>query len=446
MERENFGSRLGVLLAMAGSAVGLGNLWRFPYMVGVNGGGAFILVYTLFIVVLCLPIFIAEFIVGRRSQSNALGAFRKLAPGSKWSLVGIITVLTPMIILSYYSVVGGWSLKFFASACSFEFTKEGADLSGMFGKLSTSVWAPIFFHTCFLGLTAAIILAGVKKGIERFSKFMMPLLFLLIVFMAIRTITLPGAKEGLVWLFRPDFSKVNVSMCAAALGQAFFTLSIGFGIVLTYASYVNKDADLASSAVRTTGMDLLFSLIASCAIMPAIFIFGVSPSAGPGLVFQTLPFIFSKMPLGNIAAIIFFATLLVAALTSSVSIFEVGVAYLVEEKSISRRWATLWVFLFAWVIGIICSLSFGPLNGLKLFGMEIFSLLDYISSNILMILGGFLTVIFVGWKLKKEDVRDEFTSGNTIRKNERLFPVVYFIIKWIAPIAIIFIFISNFLN
>lgn len=446
MERENFGSRIGVLLAMAGSAVGLGNLWRFPYMVGVNGGGAFILIYTIFVAVLCLPIFIAEFIVGRRSQANALGAFRKLAPGSRWALTGIITVLTPMIILSYYSVVGGWSLKFFCSACTMDLTREGTDLSGMFGLFSSSVWPPIVFHTIFLGLTALIILAGVKKGIERFSKFMMPLLFLLIIFMAIRTLTLPGAGEGLAWLFKPDFSKVDLSMCGAALGQAFFTLSIGFGIVLTYASYVGKDADIVSSATRTTGMDLIFSLIASCAIMPAVFIFGVNPTAGPGLVFQTLPFIFSKMPLGNLVAIIFFSTLLVAALTSSISIFEVGVAYLVEEKNLSRKWATLWVFLFAWVLGIICSLSFGPLNGLKLFGMEIFSLLDYLSSNILMIAGGFLIVIFVGWKMRKEDVRDEFTSGGTIKKNGALFPAVYFIIRWLAPIAVIFIFISNFLN
>ncbi len=446
MERENFGSKLGVLLAMAGSAVGLGNLWRFPYMVGVNGGAAFILVYIVFTVILCLPIFISEFVIGRRSQSNALGSFRKLAPGSKWSLVGILAVLTPMIILSYYSVVGGWSLRFFCSACTMDFTKDGTDLAGMFGLFASSVWGPIIFHTIFLGITAAIILAGVQKGIERFSKVMMPLLFILIILMAARTLTLPGAKEGLQWILKPNFSKVSLSMCAAALGQAFFSLSIGYGIILTYGSYVGKDVNIVSSAAKTTGMDMLFSLIACCAIMPAVFIFNVSPNAGPGLVFQTLPFIFSKMPLGNFVAVIFFATLVVAALTSAISLFEVGVAWLVEERKLSRKWATLWVFFFTWVVGIICSLSFGPLNGIKLFKMEIFSLLDYLSSNILMILGGLFFVVFVGWKMKKADVREEFTNSGALKGNNWLFAPVYFIIKWVAPIAVILIFISNFIK
>lgn len=435
MKREKFSSRLGILLAMAGSAVGLGNMWRFPYMVGVNGGGAFILLYIIFVIVLCLPIFFSEFILGKRSQANAFGAFRKLAPGTAWPLVGILAIATPMIILSYYSVVGGWSLKFLANALSFSFTKEGADLGSMFGNFAGSTWGPCIAHTLFLATTAGIVLGGVQKGIERFSKVMMPLLFLLVIAMGIRTLTLPKAGEGLVWLFKPDFSKVGISVCAAALGQAFYSLSLGYGIMLTYSSYVDKKENIATSAVKITGMDLLFSLLASCAIMPAVFVFGLEPNAGAGLVFNTLPHIFATMPLGGLVAIIFFLALLVAALTSSVSLCEVGVAFLVEEKHLKRSTATIIVFAFCWIVGIFCAL-----NG------KVFDIFDYVSSNILMILGSLFMVIFVGWRMKRTDVFDEFTNGGTLAANKRIFGFVWFVIKWLAPIAVLFIFISNFIG
>lgn len=433
-------------MAMAGSAVGLGNMWRFPYMVGVNGGGAFILVYIVFVALLCLPIFFSEFIIGRRSQSNAIGAYRKLAPGTRWGLAGVMAVVTPIIILSYYIVVGGWSVEYLFKSLTFSFTREGAELSGLFGTFSSSTWGPILAYTLFLLATALIILGGVQKGIERFSKVMMPALFVMVVLMAVRTITLPGAGEGLKYLLKPDFSKIDFSVCAAALGQAFFSLSLGYGIMLTYASYVSKEDNILVAASQTTGMDLLFSLIASCAIMPAVFAFGVDPQAGPGLVFETLPYIFSQMPLGGIFAIIFFFSLLVAALTSSVSLYEVAVAYLVEEKHCSRALAALLVFAFAWVAGLFCSLSFGVLSGATLFGMNIFGLFDFVSSNILMMIGGFCLVIFVGWQMKKEDVWDEFTNGGKLAVNKRIFKYFYFIVKWVAPIAVLIIFVSNFLK
>ncbi|MGN1210692.1 MAG: sodium-dependent transporter, partial [Candidatus Cryptobacteroides sp.] len=412
MERENFGSRFGVLMAMAGSAVGLGNLWRFPYMVSENGGGAFIFIYVLFVFFLSLPIFFAEFIVGRRSQKNAFGAFSALAPGSRWKWVGLLAVVAPITILSYYSVIGGWSLEYLFKACTFGFT-EGVteeELGGFFGSFISSVWAPLLGHTLFLLITALVLLGGVKSGIEKFGKVMMPLLFVIVLAIALWTATLPGASNGFAYLFKPDFSKIDGSVCMAALGQSFFSLSLGYGTMLTYASYVSKKENIAASATSTALADLIFSLIASCAIMPAVFSFGVNTEGGPGLVFQTLPFIFSQMPLGAWIAILFFIALLVAALTSSISLFEVGVAYLVEEKHYSRKKAVAIVFSVAWPIGIICSLSFGPLSDFTIFGDIFFNFLDKLSANILMTLGSLLVVLFVGWKLKRSDVYDEFTN------------------------------------
>ncbi|MGN0189390.1 MAG: sodium-dependent transporter [Candidatus Cryptobacteroides sp.] len=445
MQRENFSSRFGVLMAMAGSAIGLGNLWRFPYMAGQYGGGAFIFVYIIFVFLLSLPILLCEFLVGRRSQTNALGAFKKLAPGTPWKLVGVLCVLSPLIIVSYYSVIGGWSIEYFFKACTFGFTQgvNNAELESMFGSFISSVWPPLLGHTVFLLVTALVVMGGVKKGIEKFGKVMMPMLFVVMILIAVRAMTLPGAAEGIAYLFVPDFSKIDAKVCAAALGQSFFSLSLGCGTMLTYASYVSKKDNIASSSVSIAISDLVFALIAGCAIMPAVFAFDLSPKAGAGLVFETLPFIFSQMPLGGFVAILFFFALLIAAMTSSISLFEVGVAYLVEEKKISRKAACAIIFGVTWVVGILCSLSFGPLSGVKLFNNSIFDFFDKLAANFLMTIGGLLVVLFVGWKMKKDDVRDEFTNGGTI--NGKFFNPIYFLIKYIAPIAVIIVFISNLL-
>lgn len=447
MEREHFGNRFGVLVAMAGSAIGLGNLWRFPYMVGEYGGAAFISVYIVFVFVLCLPIMFAEFIVGRRSHTNAFGAFRKLAPGTAWKWTGALMVITPVLVLSYYSVIGGWSLEYLFKSCTFGFTQgvTEEELGGMFGSFISSVWAPLFGHTVFMLFTALVVIAGVRKGIEKFGKVMMPLLFVIVLAIAVRSVTLPGAGEGLAYLFRPDFSKVDASVCAAALGQAFFSLSIGFGAVLTYASYVRKSENIAISSAYTATSDLVFAIIASCAIMPAVFAFGIDAGEGPGLVFETLPFIFSKMPLGGLVAILFFLALLVAALTSAISLFEVGVAYFTEERHLSRRSATVTVFLISWSVGILCSLSFGPLSDIRIMGETIFNFIDMMSANYLMPFGGLLVVLFVGWKMDREDVFDEFTNGGTLKTNVRIFNVVRFMIRFIAPLAILTVFVTNLL-
>ena len=434
-------------MAMAGSAIGLGNLWRFPYLVGSYGGAAFIFVYIFCVFLLCLPIFMSEVIVGRRSRSNAYGAFKKLAPGTRWKWLGAVSVVTPIIVVSYYSVVGGWSVEYFFKSVTLDFTTgvTQSEMGTIFGSFISSVWAPIIGHTIFLLLTAFIIVAGVKSGIEKFGKIMMPMLFVLIIFIAIRAATLPGAGEGLKYLFKPDFSKIDATVCAAALGQAFFTLSLGVGTILTYGSYVSKKESIIASSTYTAVSDFLFAILASCAIMPAVFAFGLNPQEGPGLVFETLPFIFANMPLGWLVAILFFLALIVAALTSSISLYEVGVAYLVEERKYSRRGASVLVFLVAWILGILCSLSFGPLSDIRIFGQTIFNFFDKLSANVLMPVGGLLIVIFVGWVMKRGDVLDELTNGGTL-KNRGVSSFVWFLIRYVCPLAVIAVFLTAIIS
>ena len=439
--RDSFGSRFGAIVAMAGSAVGLGNLWRFPYLVGENGGAAFIIVYILLSFLICLPIFVSEFVIGRRSQKNAYAAFRDLSGGSEWRWVGLFTVIVPLVVLSYYSVIGGWSVEYLLKSLTFSFSDASRiTMNTMFTDFVSSTWAPLATHTVFLLFTTLIVIVGIKDGIEKFSKVMMPLLFIIVVAIAIYSLTLPGASAGVDYLFRPDFSKIDAKACASALGQAFFSLSLGFGTIMTYASYVSKGDNIMTQSAATAISDLMFALIAGVAIMPAVFAFGIDPQAGPGLVFETLPYIFGQMPAGGLIAILFFAALLVAALTSSISMLEVAVAYLVEEKKFSRVWACITLFVICWVVGALCSLSFGPLSDIRINGDNLFDFLDSLSSNVLMTLGSLFTVLFVGWRLKRTDIYDEFTNGGTLSTNVRIFGVLWFLIRYICPLAIISIF------
>lgn len=396
---------------------------------------------------ICLPIFICEFVVGRRSQENAYSSFRDLSGGSWWKYVGMMTVIVPLIVTSYYSVVGGWSIEYLFKSLAFSFTlgESQAAISTMFGDFVSSPWLPLATHTLFLLITAVIVAAGIKGGIEKFSKIMMPMLFVIVLGIAIYSMMLPGAKAGLDYLFNPDFSKIDAKACAAALGQAFFSLSIGFGTIMTYASYVSKKENVMFQSMATAASDLAFALIAGMAIMPAVFAFGLNPQSGPGLVFETLPYVFSQMPAGGVVAILFFLALLVAAVTSSISMFEVGVAYLVEEKKLPRIGACAIIFAFCWILGAFCSLSFGPLSEFRLFGRNIFDFFDNLSSNVLMTLGSLLTVLFVGWRLKKTDIYDEFTNGGTISTNAKIFGVLWFLIRYICPLAVISIFVSGLL-
>lgn len=444
--RDTFSSSFGVLVALAGSAVGLGNLWRFPYLVGQNGGAAFIVIYLMFVVLLGLPILFSEFIIGRRSQASAKAAFQALAPGEKWGIAGILAVLCCTLILSFYSVVGGWGVEYLYKSVCFDLTRGDSDhLANQFSSFASSTWRPLVCHTVFLAATAGIVISGVKNGIEKFSKVMMPLLFIIMIAIAARSLTLPGGGEGVSYLFKPDWSKVTSSTFLAALGQAFFSLSLGSGMVITYASYVKKDANILSLGAQTAASDTVFALIAGCAIMPAVFAFGISPSEGPGLVFITLPYIFGQLPLGEFIAILFFLALLLAALTSSISIMEVIVAFVMEEFHVKRRTSVLIVFFGLWLLGGLCSLSLGVLSEWKIFGKTIFDLFDYISANVLMLIGGLIVVIFVGWKLSKQDMRDELTNGGTLHVPDWLINFLAFLLRYVAPTAIIIIMVSQML-
>ena len=446
--REHFGSRFAVIAAMAGSAVGLGNIWRFPYILGQYGGAAFVLVYIVASLLVALPIFFAESVIGRRSGTDTFGAMKKLAPGTPWKWAGLLTILSPLLILSYYSVVGGWRVQFLFKALSFNITGDvsESEVVGYFSRFISSTWQPILSHTLFMAMVAGIVLGGIKNGIERFSKVAMPVLLGLILFIVVYSLTLPGSMAGVKYLIKPDFSKLTADAYAAALGQAFFSLSLGVGTVLTYASYVKKEENLVASGVGTAVSDLVFALVAAFAIMPAVFAAGFEPGSGPGLVFQTLPYIFHKMSQGmpivsTLVSVAFFLSILAAALTSAISMLEVGVAYLVDQKGMGRRRATLLLSLGVWLLGLLCSLSFGPLSGVKVLGLSFFDLQDALCSNWLMPMGGLAFTLFVGWWMSRADVRDELTNGGTC--NVRIFNAVYFLMRYLAPVGIVAVFLSN---
>lgn len=417
---------------MAGSAIGLGNLWRFPYMVGQNGGAAFIVVYLAAVVFICIPIFLSEAVIGKRAQLSTFGAMEKLAPGTPWKWVGVLAVIVPIILLSYYSVVGGWSIHYLLRALTFSFSDPEITKSALgdqFNIFVSSGWSPSIWHTVFIVLTAIIVALGVKKGIEKFTRISTPLLFVLIMMIMMYSFTLPGAKAGVDYLVKPDFSKLTASSVLAAMGQAFFSLSLGVGCILTYASYLGKKEKLLPTAFGTAAFDLSFAIIAGFAVMPAVFAAGIEPGAGPGLIFESLPFVFATMGrsypvFSGIIAILFFLTVLIAALTSSVSMLETVVSFLVDQKKMSRRKATLLPFLLCWGLGILCALS-----------GRLFEVFDHMVSDYLMTLGSLLFAIFAGWKMKKVDVLAEI-GGNRI---------LYFLMKWAAPIMIVVIFLSNLL-
>ncbi|MBQ9193273.1 MAG: sodium-dependent transporter [Bacteroidales bacterium] len=449
--REHFGGRMAVIMALAGSAIGLGNIWRFPYLVGQDGGAAFVIIYVVATLVISLPIFFAESVIGRRSGANCRGAIRKLSPGSQWKWLGFLMVFTPLWIVSYYSVVGGWSLEYLVQALRLDFIHQTPDaVSGSFGRFISRTWTPLAFHLAFLAVTVAIVALGVKSGIEKFSKICLPVLFVLVVLIAGYSVSLPGAQKGLTYMFKPEFSKVTIHTCLDAVGQSFYSLSLGMGIIITYSSYVSKKENLLVSGLGTAVSDLLFALLAGVAIMPAVFAAGIEPASGPGLIFDTLPYIFAQMGLempwlSSAAAILFFLTILFAALTSSVSLIEVGVAYLTEERGMKRGWACVLLFFLTGAVGAVCSLSFGPLADIRIFGLGLFDFADTFASNVLLTLGGLLVVLFVGWKMSRDDVRDEFTNGGTKVWNARLFDFFWFLIRFVAPIGVAVLFISNLL-
>ncbi|GAB1473752.1 sodium-dependent transporter [Bacteroidota bacterium] len=447
IQRDGFGSRFGVLVAVAGSAVGLGNLWRFPYLVGTNGGAAFIFVYLLFVIVLCLPIMFSEFVIGRRTQANAFGAIKKIAPRSGWLTIGVISVVASICIMSFYSVVGGWTLEYIFKSFSPQFlTADSGTLSNQFSGFSESSFMPVVMHLLFLGLSALIVVAGIKNGIEKYSKILMPVLFILVVILAIRSLTLDGAKAGLEFLFYPDFSKITGETLLAALGQAFFSLSLGMGCIITYGSYVNKKENLFKISFSVAVADTGFAILAGLAVVPAVFAFGIPPGQGPSLVFITLPQVFAQLPFGNVISVAFFFILMIAALTSAISLLEVVVAYFTEELKMSRKVAVAITFAIIGVFGTFSSLSLGVMKDATIFGKTIFDIFDFASSNILLPVGGLLVVLFVGWRMKRDDVFDELTSGGTVALKKSFFNAIMLVVKFLAPIAISIVLINSLLG
>ncbi len=440
-KRDGFASKFGVIAAAAGSAIGLGNIWRFPYVAGENGGSAFILVYLGFVILIGVPVMLSEFMIGRRSQRNPIGAFKRLQPGSKWYLTGVMGVVVAFMILAFYSTIAGWTLHYlYLSVVNAFAGLDEKGLQTLFNNFHTSTMMPLFWQAVFMAMTAFVVIAGVEKGIEKYTKILMPILFIIIVILDIRALTLDGASKGLEFLFYPDFSKITSATILEALGQAFFSLSIGMGVLITYGSYIQKDNDLVNVAVEVSFFDTLIAVLAGVAIFPAVFAFNIAPSAGPGLVFLTIPAIFQAMPGGYFFAILFFFLLFVAALTSSISVLEVVVAYMVEEKNMDRKKASIISTILISILGVLATLSFGVLSDFKIFSKTVFDLLDYASANIMLPLGGLLIVIFVGWVMPLPSVVKEVSSG---KKRKKIFKVYYFIIRYIAPVAIGLIFLNG---
>lgn len=441
-KRATFGSKIGVILATVGCAVGLGNIWRFPYMLGENGGAAFLLVYISCILFLGIPVMITEFFIGRYSRKNAAGAFKVMAPGTKWSVIGYNGVAAAFLILGYYAVVSGWTLEYIVQAFSGSLEgKNATDFADEFTAFSTGVFRPILWTVVFIALTHIIIVSGVKEGIERASKVMMPMLFLILIALCVRSATLPGASEGLSFLFNPDFSKIDSSVVLSAMGQAFFSLSIGMGCLITYASYFGKQTNLQTTALQVTILDTLVAVLAGVMIFPAVFSFGIEPTTGPELVFITLPNVFEQLPFGNIWSFVFFVLLALAALTSTISLHEVSTAYVHEEYHVSRKKAAIIVSVGVTIVGILCSLSMGVLSSYTLFGLNFFNLLDFVTAKIMLPLGGMMICIFTAKRVDKLLLKEEVTNHGTIRFY--FFSTYVFFVKYIAPIAIGLIFLNE---
>ena len=439
--RDSFSGRFGVIAVAAGSAIGLGNIWRFPYLCGQNGGGAFVLIYLICVVLIGIPIMLSEFSLGRRAQSNAYRTFRILSPGKHWYLIGVLGIIAAFTILSFYSAVGGWTIEYLIRSVTNTISVHPKE---QFDSFITGSYQPILYQFVFLILSFGIVMMGVQKGIEGSSKVLMPLLLLLLIVLCIRSLTLPGASEGLIFLLKPDFSKLTGEAILFAMGQAFFSLSVGMGCMITYGSYIKRDENLISAAGMIAGTDTFIALLAGIAIFPAAAAFHIEPEAGPSLVFIILPRMFQQMAGGMIFSTCFFVLLCIAALTSTISLLEVVVSYCVEEMHIRRKQATALVAGCVFLLGALCSLSLGMVPELKLFGKSFFDLMDFTSSSLLLPVGGFFIAIYVGWILKKHiTARELIGHGNWKFIYLRIF---FFLIRYIIPVAILIVFISELLR
>lgn len=436
-ERPRFATRFGVIATTVGSAVGLGNIWRFPYEAGSNGGSAFLIVYLVCVLALGIPVLCAEFLMGRASRLNIFGAFRSLAPrsGSRWATVGFIGILASVLILSFYSVVAGWTAAYFVRSLAEPLSGDHASFASL-----TSGWECVGWTLVVLAVNAAILLGGVRKGIERVSNWLMPLLFLLLVTLAVNSLLLSGASQGLRFLFSTDFRSITPSVALSAMGQAFFSLSLGLGTMMIYGSYFSRSTPIVRSAFATAGLDTLVALLAGVIIFPAVFTFGAEPAAGPTLVFEVLPGIFGHMAGGRVWASVFFLLLLLASLTSTISMSEICVAFFSEQFGMRRRAAVLLNAVIATCLGTLCALSFGPLAGAKIFGMTVFNLFDFVTSNVFLPLGGMAIAFFTGWIVRRSVVAEQLAPAPRMVVN-----TITFCLRFVAPPAIAIIFLNGLL-
>lgn len=445
-ERANFKNTLGVILATAGSAVGLGNVWRFPYITGQNGGASFIIVYILCVLMLGIPCMVAEFIIGRHSASNTARAYAKM--GNKWwALVGALSVFTGFLITCYYCIVSGWCLYYMVVSGVGELSGDANYFVQYFSDFSTDLWKPVIAGMLFMGITHMVIIHGVRGGIEKASKVLMPALFILLLVIAIAAMSLPNAWSGVEFLLKPDFSKIDGPVVLSALGQAFYSMSIGMGCICTYASYFSRKTNLVKSALQISVIDCFVAILAGLIIFPAAFSVGVQPDSGPSLIFITLPNVFQQafgsIPLLPIVVSFFFYALMsLAALTSLISLHEVCTAFMQEELKVSRKKSALMVSLLCGVLGVFCSMSLGGVDWLTFAGKSLFDIFDFVTGQIFLPIVGFFASIFIGWYVPKKVVYDEFTNWGTL-KNQTLCKLFVILLRYICPVAIFTIFLNS---
>ena len=445
-KRAGFTSGFGAVAAAAGSAIGLGNIWRFPYTAGQNGGGAFLLIYIVFVFMLGVPLIMSEFVMGRRSGHNVLGAYRSLAPQRKaWQSAGWLAILSAFMIYSFYSVVAGWTFNYIILAGAGKFEGQSAEaISKIFSDFTTHAWHPVFYMGLFIFFTAGVVVKGVQKGIEKTCKVLMPVLLLLMILLCVRSVTLDGASKGLEFLFKPDFSALTAGGVLSALGQALFSLSLGMGCLVTYGSYVRKEDNLLKTSVSIAAADTLIAVLAGVAIFPAVFAFGMSPASGPSLVYEVLPNVFNALPLGILFATLFFVLLTIAALTSTISLLEILVSWAVEELHMKRIVATVFCSVLVFAIGVLCSLSFGPLSDVTVGGLTIFGIFDKLTATYFMPIGALALTLFVGWQMPSADSFDELSNGGTLKCT--YYKIWLFTVRYLAPIALAVILIAGSLG
>ena len=439
IKRDGFSSSLGLLAAAVGSAVGLGNIWRFPYIAGKYGGGAFLIIYLGIVALIGLPVMLGEFVIGREGKKDAIGSFKELAPGKPWFLSGVLGVLAAFFILSFYSSVAGWTVEYIVKAVTNSFAgRSSVQITNMFVSFISDPIKPVIYQIGFMIATALVVATGVEKGIEKFSKFMVPLLLVIILILDFQALRLPGAMEGLKFLFQPDFSKIDATVILGALGHAFFSLSLGMGIMITYGSYISDTEHLGGMALKVSIADTLIALLAGIAIFPAVFSFGVDPSSGAGLVFMTLPNIFPQMAGGYFFGIMFFLLLALAALTSTISLLEVVVAYLVDSTKMARKPATLLATVAITAVGVVATLSNGILSHITIFGDNIFDFIDHITANYFLTIAALISVIFLGWFFDKDKIQNQLSNNGTLQIGyAKAFNIL---IKYVAPIGIVLVF------